>query len=145
MAYGTADEVAALARAFSDDGHWIDPVEDYSIAGTNPTLSTVEAWLDNISAQMDIALGTNWFVTPVNSITQAQAYKAISQYVCGLVADMCYLANGVEREVSPLGKILQDLTKWVSQNADGLVAMGLTQTPTPSTKNQASFRIVGGY
>ena len=143
MSYGVPDDVAALARVWSDNGHWVDPVEDYDIRGTNPTLTTVTTWLTNISAQMDIALGTSWIVTPVDQTTSPKAYAAISQYVCSLVADLAHLANGVDRVVSPQGKIMKDMTAWVADNADGLLADALTQKPTPSIKNQASFRVIG--
>lgn len=141
--YGTPDDVAAKARPFSDDGHWIDANEDYDIRGTNPTLATVTIWLEDTSNQMDTALGSNWFVTPVSPTTQPKAYSAIREYVCSLVADQCYLVNGVDRQVSPTGRMLKDLTDWVTKNADGLIALGLTQRPTPSQKNQASFRVLG--
>jgi hypothetical protein len=143
MAYGTPDQVAQLARVHTRNGVWLDSNEDYNIKGTNPTLSTVTTWLENISAQMDIALGSEWFVVPLDSAKSPIAYKAVSQYVCGLVADLAHLANGIEREVSPLGKILSDMTKWVQQNADGLVQDAVRQQPSPSTKRQASFRLIG--
>lgn len=141
--YGTPDDVAAKARPFSEDGHWVDPNEDYDIRGTNPTLETVTTWLTDVSNQMDIALGTNWFKAPVDLSTHPKAYSAIKEYVTSLVADQCYLVNGVDRQVSPTGKMLKDLTDWVTKNADGLIALGLTQTPSPSIKTQASFRVVG--
>lgn len=143
MSYGTPDDVGAKARPFTEDGHWVDPSEDYDIRGTNPTLATVTIWLENTSAQMDVALGTSWFKAPVDPETQPKAYKAISEYVCLLVADQCYLVNGVDRQVSSAGRTLKDLTDWVAKNADGLIALGLSQTPTPSIKNQASFRMLG--
>lgn len=139
MAYGVPDDVAALARVWSDDGHWKDANEDYDIRGTNPTLATVTTWLDNLSAQMDVALGSSWFNTPSNP---SGAYKAISQYICELAADLAHLANGVDR-VSSAGRTLKDMTAWVEANADGLIAGGLTQTPTPSLKSQTSFRVIG--
>lgn len=143
MAYGTAADVAALAGVWTLDGEWVDQDDNYDVRGTNPSLTTVNAWLDNVSAQMDIALGTSWFVTPVDEAENPGPYKAISQYVCGLVADLAYLANGVERTVTSQGKTLEMLTKWVEDNEDGLLAGGLTQTPSPSLKKQASFRVIG--
>lgn len=143
MSYGTPDDVAALARVHSRNGHWYDELEDYSVPGTNPTLATVTTWLENISAQMDVALGAEWFTVPLDPDTSPLAYKAVSQYVCGLVADLAHLANGIEREVSPQGKILQDMMKWVKLGADGLLKDGIKQVPSPSIKTQASFRVVG--
>jgi hypothetical protein len=143
MTYGTAAQVAAKARLWTDNGVWVDPVEDYDIKGTNPTLSTVTEWLEGISAQMDIALGTAWFVAPVDSDDDPGPYKAISEYVVSLVADQCHLANGIEREVSPQGKIMSDITKWVTSNADGFLQAGLPQRESPSIKTQATFRTIG--
>ena len=143
MAYGTPDDVAAKARPFSEDGHWVDPSEDYDIRGTNPTLATVTTWLTDISNLMDVALGTSWFKTPVDPDTHPKAYSAIKDYVCSLVADQCFLVNGVERQVSSAGRTLKDLTEWVAKNADGLIALGLSQKASPSIKTQASFRVVG--
>lgn len=143
MSYGTPAQVAAKARAWTSNGAWLDPVEDYDIKGTNPTLSTVTTWLEGISAQMDIALGSAWFIAPVDPDSYPGPYKAIAEYVVSLVADQAHLANGMEREVSPMGKIMADLTKWVSMNADGLLQMGLTQQPAPALKTQAGFRTIG--
>lgn len=143
MPYGTVADVAAKATPYTDNGEWVDPNPDYDIRGTNPTLATVTIWLDNISAQMDVALGTSWFVTPVSQAEDPQAYKAIAEYVCLLVADQCYLVNGTDRQVASAGRTLESLTNWVAKNADGLIALGLTQRPTPSQKSQASFRTVG--
>ena len=143
MAYGTPADVAALARVWTKDGEFLDAVEDYDIRATNPSLSMCAQWIENVSAQMDVALGSEWFVTPIDPTASPIAYKAVSQYVVGLVADMVHVANGVDREVSPLGKILQDMTKWVQMNADGLVGDAVRQEPTPSTKRQTVFRVIG--
>lgn len=143
MSYGTPADVAGLSRVWTLNGLFIDPVEDYDIRGTNPTLTTVQEWLTNVSAQMDVALGSEWFVTPLDPDASPTAYAAIKQYVVGLVADMVHVANGVEREVSPLGKIMQDMTRWVKMNADGLLGKAVKQAPTPSVKTQASIRVIG--
>lgn len=143
MAYGTPADVAAFARVWTRDGAFVDAVEDYDIRATNPSLSVVTTWIKNVSAQMDVALGSEWFVTPLDPEVSPIAYDAISQYVIQLVADMVHVANGVDREVSPLGKILQDMTKWVQLNADGLVGDAVRQAPTPSTKKQTVFRVIG--
>jgi hypothetical protein len=106
-------------------------------------LADVTTWLANISAQMDVALATSWFVTPVDPTTHPQAYAAIAEYVCMLVADQCYLVNGVDRQVSPTGRALKDLTDWVAKNVDGLLALGLPQRIRPAAQNQITFRVLG--
>lgn len=137
MSYGTPADVAALARIWTENGSWS--------ATTNPTSTTVQTWLDRLSAQMDLALKANWFPAPVDETDNPTAYKAIAQYICSLAADQAHLVNGVDREVSPAGKILKDMIAWVDSNADGFVADGLAQTPTPSVKRQAMFRTIAGY
>lgn len=141
--YGTVAQVGGLASVWSYRGNFYDPEDPDFPQGTTPTETTVTTWLDNLSAQMDIALATNWFVTPISEESAPGAYKAISQYVCGLAADLAHRANGVDVEVSPQGKIVQDMTKWVQANADGLLAGGATQNASPALKTQARFRVIG--
>lgn len=140
--YGTVVDVASKSSVWSHGGNFYDPEDPDYAPGTNPTATTVSGWLEQLSAQMDIALGTHWFDTPIAEDTAA--YKAIAGYICGLAADLVQRANGVEVEVSPQGKILQDMGKWVKENADGLKAGGATQqTPSPALKSQARFTVIG--
>lgn len=143
MPYGTADGVAAIARVWSDDGHWVDPVPAYDIRGTNPTLATVEGWLDEMSSTMDVALQSSWFNAPVDPDISPATWKAISQYVMKIVADMAFNANGENRDIPPIGKIMKDMMAWVQDNEDGFLKDGLTQTATPSARKQAMFRVIG--
>jgi hypothetical protein len=140
--YGDVTLVAGLARIWTHDGSFYDKDDPDYPAGTNPEEATVTTWLTNLSAQMDIALGSQWFNAPITSDNAPGAYNAISQYIAGLVSDLVHRANGVNVEVSPQGKILQDMTKWVKDNADGLLAGGATQKESPSLKTQARFRTV---
>jgi len=141
--YGTVPDVAALARIWTHDGSFYDKDDVGYPRGTNPTAATVGTWIVNLSAQMDIALGSSWFNTPITVDDAPGAYAAISQYVCGLVGDLVQRANGVNVEVSPQGKILEYMTKWVTDNADGLLKGGATQTESPALKKQAGFRVLG--
>jgi hypothetical protein len=143
MYYGTPDEVAALARIWADDGHWVDPVAEYEIRGTNPSLATVTQWLTTVSAQMNVALQASWFNVPADEIDNPDSYKAISQYVVALVADMAHVANGVQKDIPPIGKIMKDMNAWVEDMADGFLKDGMTQTVSPSAKNRTQFRVVG--
>lgn len=140
--YGTVELVAGLARVWTHDGAFYNKEAEEYPAGTNPTYDTVETWLKNLSAQMDVALGSQWFDSPVTQASEPGAYAAISQYIAGLASDLVHRANGVDVEVSPQGKILRDMTAWVKENADGLVAGGAHQKTKPSLKTQIKFRTV---
>ena len=147
--YGTQEEVAAMASMWTRNGVWVNPAG--ADPGTNPTLTQVETWLDNISAQMNIALGASWFVTPV---TSGDAYKAISQYVVSLVADLCHFKNSsgrffterlVERGITPMAAILRDMKEWVDENKDGLLGAGVPQVIKPAAQNQVTFYVLGDF
>jgi len=151
MAYGTQQEVAAMASMWTRNGVWVNPVG--ADPGTNPTIVQVENWLENISAQMNLALGSSWFVVPVTEVTP-NAHKAISQYVVSLVADLCHFKNSsgrffterlVERGVTPMAAILKDMKEWIAENKDGLLADGVSQRPTPSAQSRVEFYVLGDF
>jgi hypothetical protein len=127
--YGNTERVAALAQMWTTAGEWIDPLP--GIDGTNPTLTQVIAWLTEISAMMDLALSNAGFVVPV--LVQA-AINAIGPYVEALTADMCHAANAsgrfytervIERGMSPMIIIQQNIHGWVTSNTQGLKNMGV--------------------
>jgi len=143
MSYGSAAGVAGLARVWTLDGGWVDPVDAYNIRGTNPSLTTVESWLDNVSDQMDTCLQANWFNTPIIEADSPTAFGSVSQYVNELVANLAREANGVSSASASPGKTLQDMCKWVEMNADSFLKDGVTQTSTPNKKTQAKVRVLG--
>jgi len=154
MSYGTAESVASLATMWTDvvSHMWKDPVPDYDIEGTNPTLTEVEDWLVNLSAQFDIALGSHWFVPPVNVNVSPTAYNAISQYVSQLVADLCHFKNSsgrffteklVERGTTPMAAILRDMNNYIEMNADGFVQDNVPQREAQTIRKQIKFRVIG--
>lgn len=132
--YGTPEGVAALAKTWTEEGAWVDPDEVYSIAGTNPTLTTVVSWIDQISAMLNIALDNYGFVVP---LTAARAIKAASQVVEGYVSDLARYANNngrfmteafAKENVSVWEQIRLDINDWVQLYAPGLEAGGATRT-----------------
>jgi hypothetical protein len=143
MPYGSAAGVAALASLWTLDGEWVDPNDAYSIRGTNPSLTTVESWLDTLSAQMDTCLQTNWFNVPIEQATSPTSYDAVSQYINELASNLARKANGAATVETSPGKTLQDMCKWVETNADSFIKDGVTQTPQVSKKNQAKIRVIG--
>lgn len=151
MAYGTQQEVAAMASMWTRNGVWVNPAG--ADPGTNPNIVQVETWLDNISAQMNIALGSGWFVTPITVLTP-NAHKAVSQYVVSLVADLCHFKNSsgrffterlVERGITPMAAILHDMKNWIDENKDGLLQDGVTQRAAPAKQSQVQFYVLGRF
>lgn len=132
MEYGSAEGVAALARVHTDNGEFIDP--DVYIEGTNPTLTQVQTWLEEVSTYVDLALGSEGFEIPV---TQESAVKALNGIVNALVSDLVHAANSsgrfftermLESGKTPMAIINADIISWVTAHTDGLVAMGVPHT-----------------
>ena len=143
MTYGSASGVAALASLWTDDGEWVDPVDAYSIRGTNPSLTTVETWLVNLSSQMDTCLKSNWFNAPADETDNPVSFKSVSQYVNELAANLAREANGADANSSSPGKTLKDMCTWVEDNADSFLGDGMTQTVTPNLKKQVRMSVIG--
>ena len=132
MAYGTPAGVAAFAQMWTVGGAWVDPATGPPVVeGTNPTLTQVTAWLVEISAMMDLALSNAGFVVPV---TVSAAVGAITPYVQALVADLCHAANSsgrffteriIERGMSPMIIVQQNINGWVEDNTQGLMNLGV--------------------
>jgi hypothetical protein len=156
MGYGTQEQVATMASTWTNDGIWEDLNIEYpgSNTASNPSLTEVEDWLDQVSAQFNIALGSHAFVPPIDPVISPNAYKAVSQYVVQLVADLCAFKNSsgryfteklMERGITPMAAILKDMNNWIEMNADGLVADNVPQVSTPSIRKQPIFRVIGGF
>lgn len=144
MPYGTQEQVATMASTWTDDGEW----GEYS----NPTLPEVEDWLDQVSAEFNIALGSHFFVFPVTEEDSPNAYKTISRYVVNIVADLCNFKNSsgrfftekaVERGITPMAAIKKDMNNWIEMNAEGLIADGVQQVVRTSVRKAAYFRTMG--
>jgi hypothetical protein len=135
MAYGTAAKVAALAKAYSRDGVFYDPSASPLVRGTNPTLTEVTNWLDEVSALFDAALANEGFTVPVTVADAPTAIKTLSLRVCALVADLCAFTNSKGRlfterviEIGPMNVINKEINGWVKQNVVGLEALGVPRT-----------------
>lgn len=124
--YGTVAAVAALVRRYTSNGSFTTT--------TNPALATVEGWIDTVSATLNVALAGAGFTIPV---TQDDAKAALASIVVEAVADLCHAANSagrfyteraLERGVSPMKVIRQEMMQWVEDQAAGLVALGAART-----------------
>jgi hypothetical protein len=136
--YGTASEVAALCQMWTRDGIWYDAVTGPpAVASTNPTLTQVLVWLDNVSSILNMALAGAGFTTPV---VQVEALKACNSFVTSVVADLCHAANSsgrlysdklVAKGLSPLILVNQQIRNWVEEWVAGLKRLGVPWTPPP--------------
>jgi len=141
--YGTPEGVAALARAWTDDGDWIDPSGIY-VEGTNPTLTNIVKWIDQVSAILNTALAKYGFVTP---IAQSDAKQDADSIVEQLVADMANYANStgrffsqrfIDSGYSVWRTIRNDIDDWVLKYAAGLEALGVPRQA--SSTDEIGFR-----
>ena len=123
--YGTVAQVAALTRRYTDNGSYVH--------NTNPTVATVEAWINSVSATLNVSLAAAGFKIP---ITQTDAAAACAALVVEATADLCHAANStgrfftkaaLERGVSPLMAIRKEMDAWVEAQADGLEQLGATR------------------
>ena len=137
--YGTVEGVAEIASTWTRGGEFFDEDEIYSIAPTNPPLSTVEAWITTMTAIMDAALKDNYFVTPLTD-TYAVSYAAVVNQCNTLVADLIAARNqqgrfflqtvDVSRDLSNWMKIQTELIAWVKGNVETFLAEGVPQITT---------------
>lgn len=128
MAYGNATGVGAYCRNLTASGVFT--------SSTNPTLSSIENWLDQLSAMLDSALSVQGFVVPLEN---GEAVNAASVIIEQLVADMAKGANSTGRffaektlnnGMSMWKMIADDLLAWVNMMAPGLEEMGAERGDT---------------
>jgi len=124
--YGTLEGVAALAQSWTNDGLWLDDEEPY-VKRTNPSLTTVVRWLDQVSDMLNTALASYGFVTP---LVKDNSIQSATMIVEGVVADLARYVNTnspVEEGVSIWNTIRTNLDEWVKLYAPGLEQNGETR------------------
>jgi len=142
MAYGSLAGVAALSKAFTDNGEFTmeDCLNCLQEIHTNPTRTEVETWLDQVSASMDIALAGEGFVVPVVNET---AKKSIDMIVNQYVADLVKAANNTgrfaterarESGIEPMITIEKNIRSWANNNASGMEAAGARRIEVPGNR-----------
>lgn len=126
--YGTPEGVAALAMTWTNQGSWLN--DDVYIDATNPSLTSVVNWIDQISAILNTALANYGFVVP---LTEPKAVLAATSIVESIVSDIARYVNQKGRFFSDKfqdsGKsiwesIREDLDAWVKIYAPGLELNG---------------------
>jgi len=97
---------------------------------TNPTITIVEGWIDQVSGTVNILLAEKGFIVPV---TQADAVLALQAVVVEAVADLCHAAHSagrfftdryLDRGIAPMVVIRKELAEWIDAHAEGFEAIG---------------------
>ena len=122
--YGSTSGVAELTPRYANASFVFDTT-------TRPTLATVEAQINQVSALANSILASALFVTP---ITQADAKLALDIFVNEEVAAIVEGINGSGRfgpttkepGQSRFGIIMDDLKSFVQANKQGFVNLGVT-------------------
>lgn len=142
MAYGSAEGVSVYAKAFTRGGSFFDASVSPLVSPTNPTLTEVNDWLDQVSAMFDVALMNEGFLTPV---TATNSLMSITLKVETLVSDLCAYANSTGRlynertlERGGLSIVNKEVNDWVKANTTGLVNDGVPRT-LPDSKKSGGF------
>ena len=140
--YGTVEVVAALAHTWTTDDTFLD--EDAYTEATNPSLTSVTNWINQVSAVLNVALAKYGFVIP---ITTSRGVLVASSIVEQLVADLVAYANSKGRFLSEKftqsglsvwRAICNDLDLWVLEYAPGLEQDGAERTS--SNIDEIGFR-----
>jgi len=139
--YGSLVGVAALAQMWTRNGIWVNTVPAYGptaeVKGTNPSLTQVTTWLTGLTAMVDIALAGEGFTVP---IVQATALETTNMFVDSLVADLCHAANSsgrlyaakvIERGLSPLILVNQQISNWAKEWTAGFRRLGVPWSQQP--------------
>jgi hypothetical protein len=129
--YGTEEGVAALANTWTRAGAWFD--QDVYVEATNPSLTTVVTWIDQVSGMLNTALAGYGFVVP---LTKKNSVLAATSVVEGIVGDLARYVNQKGRffsdkfqgGASVWSQIREDLSIWVKEYAPGLEANGETRS-----------------
>lgn len=125
--YGSPNGVAAYARLYTTNGQFLDPTSDNG-SSTNPTLTVVVSWIDQVSAIVNSALSQNGLVVPIVAVSVIPFCTAVVEQA---VNDLCQLANGAgrlavtnQKGISPWRIIRDEIYTWATQYADGFEKMG---------------------
>lgn len=126
--YGTVAEVGVLTPLYATaTGTTYD-------ATTRPTITQVEAFIDRVSAIVNVLLAEAGFDVPV---TQADAKLALDEFVVMQAAHLAEFANGAGpfvaggdqmRYSTPTRVIMRDAELFISKHAAGFEKLGATRT-----------------
>jgi hypothetical protein len=138
MPYCTAPDVASLSSTWTNNGTF-----DTS---TEPNLAEVNAWIEQVSDMYDLALANAYFIVPV---VVPKALSVLKMQSASIAADLAHASHStgrfftdkvLERGLSPMIMVRQEINAWVEANATGLENLGV-----PRSKNTriATIGIIG--
>ena len=137
--YGSTSDVAARSP-----GPYTDASTHLFTASTNPTLTTVETYIDEISAITNVTLAEMGFTVPVS---QTDAKKAIASMVNDLASDMTSASNSAGRffseralngGLSIMAQVRKDIKEWVQTSTNGLEALGATRSTSGKSESMTA-------
>lgn len=146
MSYGDVINIEVLASTWTSGGHFLD--DSGCDNATTPSLTQVEAWIDQMSSVIDLALATEGFETP---LTDAIPIAAAASVVEGVVADLCHAAHrsgrffvkkALESGISPIIAIRKELNEWVTANVVGFRTLGVANVKNAVGETTASFDVL---
>jgi hypothetical protein len=118
--------VAALSKRFTTSGTYD--------SSSNPTITQVETWIDQVSGMANILLAEKGFAVPV---VQADCVLALQSVVVGAVNDLCQAANSagrfftdraLESGIDPMKVISNQMADWIGDHAEGFEAIGAARS-----------------
>lgn len=124
--YGSVAGVAAYVFSYTNSSGTFD-------ASTQPTLTQVESWIDEVSGIANSALRMLGFSVP---ITQADAKLALQGVINQHVADLCHAAHSSGRffseralnsRLSTMGMIRSEMADFINDSAAGWEALGASR------------------
>lgn len=146
MPYGDVANVEVLASTWTSNGQFLD--DSGCDDATVPSLTQVEAWIEQMSSVIDLALASEGFETP---LTDAVPIASAASMVEGVVADLCHAAHrsgrfftkhALESGISPIMAVRKELNAWVTDNAVGFRTLGVLTVPNAVGENTASFDVL---
>jgi hypothetical protein len=137
--YGSLAGIASLSKQWTDNGVFtnegcLDCLEELV---TNPSLTEVLHWEDQLSAIMNVAMEGEGFTVP---ITASNPKKSVDLIIDQLTADLVQAANqsgrfftarAQEAGAVPMMVIRKEILAWANTNAASLEAAGATRGDTP--------------
>ncbi len=122
--YGSSADVADLTTRFTNAGSFDTT--------TNPTLATVEKWIDKVSATLNVLLAEQGFAVPAK---QADVVETLGLFVITQVADLVNYTNSTGRFFSdknmtqgPWKVIQKEASDFIAEHAEGLAKLGASRT-----------------
>jgi hypothetical protein len=145
--YGDPVGVAALSAQWTSNGAFLDTdIYDVYQVATDPSLTQVIEWLENVSSSVDVRLSDAGFYVPV---TEPLAVADIGLLVEGIVKDLVdyshgsgrfYTKQAIDSGLSPYLTIDKEITDWIARRTIGFENLGVGKRAR--ARNDATFEVM---